>query len=241
MATLALPPAPRSRGRPARPDAELHAAALQAATWLLLNEGYAAATLEAVAKRAGMAKKTVYRFAANREDLVAQVVRGWTDTFEPVMAQEVATAADVLPALARVLQTIADRALSADAVGMFRLLTADFPAREALLGVYQRNGIERGTAMLGAWFEKLAARGLIRIQQPRDTAGLLLAMVIAEPLRQMALGLTPPLPQGSVDARIQACVALFAGDGKVFEVKQGQARQHRAPPRAGGAGTVRKN
>ncbi len=86
---MASSPPPRPRGRPARPDAELRAAALEAATWLLLNEGYAAATLEAVARRAGMAKKTVYRFAANREDLVAQVVRGWTDTFVPVMAQEV--------------------------------------------------------------------------------------------------------------------------------------------------------
>lgn len=218
MASLASSAAPRPRGRPARPDAELRAAILDAATWLLLNEGYGGATLEAVARRAGMAKKTVYRFAANREDLVAQVVRGWTDSFEPALAQEVASAAEVLPALARVLQTIADRALSADAVGMFRLLTADFPARNALLAVYQENGIERGTAMLAGWFEKLAARGLIRIKQPRQTAGLLLAMTIAEPLRQMALGLVEPLPWGSIAERIQACVALFSGQGKVFEV-----------------------
>ncbi|AMG46937.1 TetR family transcriptional regulator [Achromobacter xylosoxidans] len=218
MASLASSAAPRPRGRPARPDAELRAAILDAATWLLLNEGYGGATLEAVARRAGMAKKTVYRFAANREDLVAQVVRGWTDSFEPALAQEVASAAEVLPALARVLQTIADRALSADAVGMFRLLTADFPARNALLAVYQENGIERGTAMLAGWFEKLAARGLIRIKQPRQTAGLLLAMTIAEPLRQMALGLVEPLPRGSIAERIQACVALFSGQGKVFEV-----------------------
>lgn len=218
MASLASSAAPRPRGRPARPDAELRAAILDAATWLLLNEGYGGATLEAVARRAGMAKKTVYRFAANREDLVAQVVRGWTDSFEPALAQEVASAAEVLPALARVLQTIADRALSADAVGMFRLLTADFPARNALLAVYQENGIERGTAMLAGWFEKLASRGLIRIKQPRQTAGLLLAMTIAEPLRQMALGLVEPLPRGSIAERIQACVALFSGQGKVFEV-----------------------
>lgn len=212
--------APRARGRPARPESEQLAAALEAATWLLLNAGYAATTLEAVAKRAGMAKKTVYRYAANREDLVAQVVRGWTDAFEPVMAQEVQTSAEVLPALARVLDVIAARALSADAVGMFRLLTADFPAREALLPVYQKNGIERGTVMLGDWLARLGERGLIQIRQPHVTAGLLLSMVIAEPLRQMALGLAPPLPEGSVSDRIQAALALLAasrtGDGPGF-------------------------
>ena len=139
---------------------------MAATTWLLLNEGYAATTLEAVARRAGMAKKTVYRYASDREDLVAQVVRGWTDGFAPVMAQDVTSVDEVLPALARVLQAIAERVLSADAVGMFRLLTADFPGRDALLRAYQENGIERGTAMLAAWFQRLARRGLIQVSEP---------------------------------------------------------------------------
>ena len=131
----AAAPAPRPRGRPARPEAEQRAAVMAATTWLLLNEGYAATTLEAVARRAGMAKKTVYRYASDREDLVAQVVRGWTDGFAPVMAQDVTSVDEVLPALARVLQAIAERVLSADAVGMFRLLTADFPGRDAAAGL----------------------------------------------------------------------------------------------------------
>ena len=68
----------RPRGRPARPEAEQRAAVMAATTWLLLNEGYAATTLEAVARRAGMAKKPL-PLCQRREDLVAQVVRGWTD------------------------------------------------------------------------------------------------------------------------------------------------------------------
>ena len=85
MESEITPAAPRPRGRPARPEHEANDAALAAATWLLLNEGYAATTMEAVAKRAGLAKKTLYRFAANREDLVALVVRSWTDGFRPAL------------------------------------------------------------------------------------------------------------------------------------------------------------
>lgn len=102
---------------------------------------------------------------------------------------------------------------------MFRLLTADFPGRDALLRAYQENGIERGTAMLAAWFQRLARRGLIQVSEPRVVAGLLLSMAIAEPLRAMALGLTPPLPESSIGERIQACLALFAGDAKVFALR----------------------
>lgn len=37
---------------------------------LLFDKGYDATTIEAVASHAGVAKKTVYRFAKNREELL---------------------------------------------------------------------------------------------------------------------------------------------------------------------------
>ncbi|MCQ9982375.1 hypothetical protein L6C94_14505, partial [Staphylococcus aureus] len=85
-----------------------------------------------------LAKKTLYRFAANREDLVALVVRSWTDGFRPALSADAQSASEVAPALAEILRVIAARVLSAEAVGMFRLLTTDFPAKPELLEVYQR-------------------------------------------------------------------------------------------------------
>ncbi|MDC8757317.1 TetR/AcrR family transcriptional regulator [Janthinobacterium fluminis] len=201
----------RPRGRPARPEHELRDAALRAATWLLLNEGYAATTMEAVAKHAGVAKKSLYKYAANREELVTLVIRSWTDAFVPAFEVEVASAQQVLPALAEILQAMAARVLSADAVGMFRLLSTQFPAHAEMLAVYQRNGIERSTALLCEWFERQRDRGLVRVEDPRALCGLLLSMVIAEPLRQMALGLIAPAPQWDVAPRVQAALRLLGG------------------------------
>nr|WP_314628176.1 TetR/AcrR family transcriptional regulator [uncultured Janthinobacterium sp.] len=204
----------RARGRPARPPEEAREAAVQAATWLLLHEGYAATTMEAVARHAGMAKKSLYQFAANREELVALVVRGWTDAFLPAMAHDAAAPGEVLPLLKEILQAMAARVLTADAVGLFRLLCTDFPARADLLAVYQRNGIERGTALLAGWLERQAARGHVSPGNAAEVAGLLLAMVIAEPLRQMALGLLAPVPGWDAAPRIDAALRLL--DGSAF-------------------------
>lgn len=201
----------RGRGRPARPPGEGREAAVQAATWLLLNEGYTATTMEAVARHAGMAKKSLYQYAANREELVALVVRGWTDAFLPVMAHDAAAPGEVLPLLKEILETMAARVLTADAVGLFRLLCTEFPARADLLAVYQRNGIERGTALLAEWLQRQAARGHLLLQDGREVAGLLLSMVIAEPLRQMALGLLAPVPAWNAAPRIDAALRLLGG------------------------------
>ena len=201
----------RGRGRPARPPEEAREAAVQAATWLLLHEGYAATTMEAVARHAGMAKKSLYQYAANREELVALVVRGWTDAFLPAMAHDATAPGEVLPLLKEILQTMAARVLTADAVGLFRLLCTEFPARADLLAVYQRNGIERGTALLAEWLQRQAARSHLVLQDGQELAGLLLAMVIAEPLRQMALGQLAPVPAWDAAPRIDAALRLLGG------------------------------
>jgi AcrR family transcriptional regulator len=197
----------RSRGRPATPESELHAAVVDATLTLLLTQGYAATTVEAVAKQAGMAKKTLYRFAENREALVRQAIASWPDAFLPVFEQDALQAAELPQLLEQGLRAIARQVLSAQAVGMFRLLQGEFPGREALLVIYQRNGIERGRAIVADWLQRQQQRGWLRELECIQTSDLLLAMVMAEPLRQMALGLLPP--GSEIDDRIAAAVAML--------------------------------
>lgn len=198
----------KPRGRPARPDEEVVAAMLASTTWLLLNQGYAATTMEAVAKHAGLAKKTLYRHAANREELVGLVVRQMTDAFAPLLLEDVSKAEQILPTLERMLLAMARSVLSADAVGLFRLLTTEFPGRAEMLAAYQRNGIERGTEMLVDWLERQRSRRLIAVGEPRLFCELLLGMALGEPLRRMALGLIPPMPQWDAAAHIHAALEL---------------------------------
>ena len=110
----------RSRGRPLTPEADLRAALAEATLTLLLKGGYGAATVDAVAKQAGVAKKTLYRFAVNRDDLVAQAVRSWTDAFQPAFEQDATHPGALGEMLEQGLQAIASQVLSTQAVGMFR-------------------------------------------------------------------------------------------------------------------------
>ncbi|WP_346828027.1 TetR/AcrR family transcriptional regulator [Serratia inhibens] len=197
---------PRSRGRPSAPEAELRSAAVEATLALLLTQGYAATTVDAVAKRAGMAKKTLYRFAENRDALVMQAIASWTDAFQPAFEQDAQRAAEVPPLLEQGLRAIAQQVLSVQAVGVFRLLQSEFPGREALLATYQRNGIERGRTIVADWLQRQQRHGWLRELDCAQTSDLLLAMVMAEPLRQMALGLLPP--GSDIDNRIAAALTL---------------------------------
>ncbi|KTA85328.1 TetR/AcrR family transcriptional regulator [Aeromonas salmonicida] len=196
----------RSRGRPATPESDLRAALVEATLTLLLKGGYATATVDAVAKQAGVAKKTLYRFAANRDELVAQAVRSWTDAFQPAFELDADSPDALREMLEQGLQAIASQVLSAPAVGMFRLLQHEFQGRDALLAAYQDNGIARGRATLANWLQRQQQLGWLRVLDVAQTSDLLLAMTMAEPLRQMALGLLAP--GSDIRDRIAAAVAL---------------------------------
>ncbi|MEV6349259.1 TetR/AcrR family transcriptional regulator [Actinoplanes sp. NPDC051851] len=64
--------ATRRRGRP--PDLQLRSKILSAAEELLAESGYLGVTIDAVAGRAGVSKKTVYRFWAHKPALISDVI-----------------------------------------------------------------------------------------------------------------------------------------------------------------------
>lgn len=201
----------RPRGRQAVPETELKNSIADATLFLLLTEGYEATTVDAVAKHAGMAKKTLYRFADGRSDLIAQAIRSWTDSFRPVFEADPISKTDLVDLLTLGFKGIASQVLSSEAVGMFKLLQSEFEGREECLKIYQRNGIDRGRGILESWLKRQHANGFIQKANFAQLSDLLLSMVIAEPLRQMSLGLTAPLPLTDIDIdeRIDAVVAFF--------------------------------
>ncbi len=197
----------RRRGRPVVPEEELITKIREASLCLLLSQGYAAMTMDAVAKRAGVSKKTLYRFAENREDLAEQIVRGWTDSFVPLFMRDAKDKDDFYQLLENNLSIMSHKVLSAEAAGLFCLLSSEFPGRELLLTRYQAGGIERGRALLTEWLSRHQA--FLPLPDTAQISDLLLSMVMAEPLRQIALKLAPPAPDYPVQARIRAAVALL--------------------------------
>lgn len=198
---------PRGRGRPVVPEEELIAKIREASLCLLLSQGYSAMTMDAVAKRAGVSKKTLYRFAENREDLAEQIVRGWTDSFVPLFMQDAENKDDFYQLLEKNLTIMSHKVLSAEAAGLFCLLSSEFPGRELLLPRYQAGGIERGRALLAEWLSR--HQDFLSQTDTAQISDLLLSMVMAEPLRQIALKLAPPVPDYPIEPRIRAAVALL--------------------------------
>lgn len=151
---MTLPSAPRGRPR----DNRAHQAILTAAADLVVEVGYAATSVGAVAARAGVGKDTIYRRWSGKAELVYEALFTRTET-APVPGTG-SLAGDLTALLEALLQEFTAPAAAAALPG----LLADFaaspdlqarirtqflaPAKEHLAGVFER-AVQQGEAAPG--------------------------------------------------------------------------------------------
>ncbi|MGW0247236.1 TetR/AcrR family transcriptional regulator [Nocardia goodfellowii] len=135
-------------GRPRDPNADV--AILGAAVDLLIERGIDNTSMEAIAKRAGVAKVTVYKRWKTKEDLLAQAIE---QARADIPAVPPATPATALPEL---IETLLPHWGAALADPKYRLLAARLlgagPSHPALLNAYWHHHVlprrERSRALL---------------------------------------------------------------------------------------------
>jgi AcrR family transcriptional regulator len=135
----------------ARIDAQ-RAAIVDAAAALLAEQGYAGATMAAVAARAGVAAGTVYKHFAGKVELVAEVFRSIV-THEVDVVRAAAAQGSAAESAAAVLETFARRALKSPRRAYVLLVEPVDPVIDELRLEFRRafrdvitEAIERGVA-----------------------------------------------------------------------------------------------
>ncbi|MEV6393461.1 TetR/AcrR family transcriptional regulator [Streptomyces sp. NPDC051907] len=151
---------PSSRGRPRDPRS--HEAIVSAATELVIEVGYAATSIGAVAARAGVGKDTVYRRWRGKPELVFEAVFTTTD-HAPV--PDTGTLAGDLTAL---LQGLVDEFHAPAAAAALPGLLADFAADPGLKARIRSDFLAPSKERLLIVFERAVTRGEITADTPVD-------------------------------------------------------------------------
>jgi AcrR family transcriptional regulator len=200
----------RSRGRPqVRPDAETRHLIHQAARREFLAYGYAPTSMEAVACRAGVSTKTLYRLIPTKADLFQGMVAERLDQLFSKIVADVIDEPDLTTALTIILNDCADLTLDEEVVGLNRLVIAECDSFPEIAEAFYKDGIQRLPVALTAWLATQCKRGVIALDDPKVAAGMLLGMMISEPQRAAILRQRKPMTAKDMRKRARACAELF--------------------------------
>jgi AcrR family transcriptional regulator len=197
------------RGRPqVRPDDETRAIIYEAARHEFADNGYAATSMEAVARRSEVSTKTLYRLIPNKATLFEGMVSDRLDRFLSQVNLAAIDCAGIDEALYEALLACANLALDKEVVGLQRMVLQE-SGKADLARTFYQNGMARNGAALADWLRTQQKRGLIALDNAEETAGFLLGMVAFAPQRATVFGGLPLPSRRQIEARVRSCVTLF--------------------------------
>jgi TetR/AcrR family transcriptional regulator, mexJK operon transcriptional repressor len=193
-----------------------HRAILEAAQEMFLGGGYLGTNMDELAARSGVSKQTVYKHFGSKEALFVELVTSMTDAAGNRVHVDIAdpTEADDL---ASFLEAYADRQLdivmTPKLLQLRRLVIGEVTRFPELAAALYEHGPKRAIATLAAMFERLAERGLLRVDDTGVAATEFNWLVMGESVnRAMLLGdaAIPSVVERHAQVSAAVCVFLAA-------------------------------
>jgi AcrR family transcriptional regulator len=200
----------RYRGRPQlRPDDETRQIIYEAARHEFAGSGYAATSMETVARRAGISTKTLYRLIPNKAALFEGMVSDRLDRFLSTFNLHIHDHANIEEALRDALTVCAELALDEEVVALQRMVLQETGKFSGIAATFYKNGMQRTAAALADWLRVQQRRGFIALDDIDEAAGILIGMVASAPQRAAIFGGMPLPSRAQIEARVRTCAALF--------------------------------
>lgn len=188
---------------PALPAALLHSARAE-----FLAQGFAKANVGRIAAAAGMSKKTIYKYVPSKEALFLALLESVLSG-PALMLEILDPAASPALRLTTYLRAFARLAFSAEGIMSYRLAMIEGLHVPQVARTYIDAVNRYSLRLLSEELAAHAAAGRMRIADPDHSAQMLLAMIVAVPLRDAALGLAEPPEGAALDERLNDAVATF--------------------------------
>ena len=196
-----------SPGRPIDPSKDRDI--LAAGRKLLFGKGPQAVTMESVARAAGVAKPTLYRRYANREELMAAIASHEAETMAARFEAPLDNADDLRRALLEFAVALGGFLVSDEHVAFIHALGQARRLPQSARESIYRNGPLQTRDRLAAFLIEAQQRGLIRCPDPELSAERFLGMLMGLDLVRTLYHVDPGADLERTRARAELLVADF--------------------------------
>ena len=202
------PAAKPTRSRKVAPEVR-RGAILEAALAVFAERGFAAARLDDVAARAGVAKGTLYLYFQSKEDLFEALIRA---AVSPVLAQvgRIAATPDMPPlkALQAFFALFEKEVLGSNRKLLLRLIISEGARFPALAEIYYREVVSQGLELMGSLARRAAQDGSFATAAPARYPQLIVAPLLVAVIWDALFAKVDPL---DVAGFLRAHLEVLAG------------------------------
>ena len=182
---------------------------LDAAAAELGNGNFANVTMDAIARSAGISKKTLYQLVSSKEELMSQLVARDLSTLELLLESGIDCAESLLAELRMYLYLWARLTLSPLALGIYLMAAQGRENAPGIARIWYQEGAERCLNLLRGWLGKAAGKGLLAHEDVEPAVELIDALLISQPLKLFTLSVQQSWSDEQISERVEVALGMF--------------------------------
>jgi AcrR family transcriptional regulator len=185
----------------------------EAAETVFLRDGYVAANMDEVARRAGMSKRTLYQYYPSKAALFEATIEA---ALAPLhLDSTLEREPDLAVALTGMLVAAARHLLALRQTAIFRLVISEVQRSPELAEAFHRASFAHGTWPLERRIAAEMERGTLDVPGAEDGAKLLYGMALGAVQLKMLLGLRGQPEEAEIAKLARQAVAIFLNGAQV--------------------------
>ena len=184
-------------------------AILDGARRVFLRQGYHGTRVDQVVAEAGVSKRTLYKYFATKQDLLAALIDQVCSQLIAPLKVEAASDADLADVLRRLALDYLHVITAPSALRLYRTVLAESGRFPEIGQAFHAAGQEASVDALAAFLARRADAGEIEIADPRFAAEQFLVMVSGAPRTRRLLGIGGAPSKAALAAWADGTVTLF--------------------------------
>lgn len=182
---------------------------IDAAREAFLSQSFTDVSMSAIAQRAGVSTRTMYRLVPTKADLFRNLIAARISRFMVALDMGSLDHLTLVEALTRLLTSYGELTLGDEAVAMYRLAVTESDRFPEIAAYLHEGATGPAAGALDDWLYRQCELGTLKLADPRFASGVLRGMLTMEPQRANLLGQRPLPNSAQIAQRARACAELF--------------------------------
>ena len=173
--------------------------------------GYGAASMDAIARQAGVSKATLYTHFDGKDALFAALIVGECRDFSDQIGQRARDEPDIRVALRSLAEDFNNLLCDDEKLAMYRMVVAETPRFPALGSIFYDSGPKVMIDRIADLLRRAAERGLLKIPDAHVAAVQFISLVRGDSHLTRILGVTPTMsmPADYIDSGVDLFLAGY--------------------------------
>ncbi|MBP6011812.1 MAG: TetR/AcrR family transcriptional regulator [Alphaproteobacteria bacterium] len=184
-------------------------AILLAAAELFLERGYEPVSMDAIASKADVSKRTVYSYFDTKTVLFSAIMIAHCNSMGGIALPDHATGHDPRKVLTEFGRVFVRMITSARAVAMQRVIFREVERLPEVGRIFFENGPQRHITKLADYLAQATVEGKLKVDDPTDAAFMFMSIVKAPFHLHQLCGLIEDVPEAAIDRAVKNGVEAF--------------------------------